>query len=424
MIRRLFVVMAVLLLPLILALVAAIAVLLPRQGGLAPFRVPMTGSIPASSPALIEHGRYLATVGNCAGCHTAPDGESLAGGRAFNTRYGVVYSSNITPDPEHGIGDWSSEEFRHAMRHGISRNGVLSPAFPYTSFRRLDDGDLDALLAWLRSRPPSTAARRPPVYAFPANLPGAMIAWRLIYLRRAPEMHWSDAHVARGAYLVEGIGHCAVCHGSRGTFASQSTGPQLWGARNAGWFAPALHGTALARFADGDLARYLKGGAPDAIASYGLMANVIAGNLQYLTDDDAGAIEAYLRLLPAPPAEPEPPMRVRANDESLALGRKVYAERCADCHGERGEGVAGKYPPLQGSSAIAAPDPVNLVKLVALGAIAPSTPTHPMPYTMPPFAHSLSARDIAGVVNFLRAQENRDAVPVSEEDVGVMGGVE
>lgn len=424
MMNRLFVVIAALLLPLLLALVAAIAVLLPRQGGLAPFRVPTTGSTPASSDALVERGHYLATLGNCTGCHTTRNGEPLAGGRAFKTRYGVVYSSNITPDADHGIGAWSSEEFRHAMRHGISRNGVLSPVFPYASFRHLDDGDLDALLAWLHSAAPSATARREPTYAFPANLPGAMIAWRLLYLRPALETQWPDANVARGAYLVEGIGHCATCHGTRGAFASQSAGSQLWGARNAGWFAPALHGPALARFTDGDLARYLKGDAPDAIASYGLMADVIAGNLQFLSDEDAHAIEAYLRRLPAPPPEREPPMRVRANDESLALGKKVYAEHCADCHGERGEGIAGKYPSLQGSSAITAPDPVNLVKLVALGAVAPSTPAHPMPYTMPPFAHSLTARDIAGVVNFLRAQENRDAVPVSEEDVGVMGGIE
>lgn len=422
--RRALLALAAVLLPLLLALLAAILVLLPRQGGLAPFRVPAGGSTPADSDALVERGRHLAQLGNCIGCHTVRGGEPLAGGRAFKTRYGIVYSSNITPDPEHGIGAWSSEEFRHVMRHGISRNGVLSPVFPYANFRHLEDGELDALLAWLRRATPSTATRQAGDYRFPANLPWATTGWRLLNLRPAADAQWPDAQIARGARLVEGIGHCATCHASRGTFAAPLAGPQLWGARNAGWYAPALHGPALARFGEGAVARYLQGGAPHDIAGYGLMADVIAGNLRHLGDDDARAIEAYLRRLPPPPPVREPPLRVRASEESLAIGKRVYDGHCADCHGERGEGVAGKYPGLRGSGAIAGADPVNLVKLVMLGAVAPSTPLNPYPYTMPPFAHSLTAKEVAGVVNFLRAQDDRNALPVSEEDVGSMAGIE
>jgi len=421
--RRLFLI-AVVAAPLVLALLAVFGVLLARQGGLEPFRVPVAGSTPATSPELIERGRYLATLGNCAGCHTAKGGDTLAGGRAFRTDYGTVHSTNLTPDREHGIGDWSAEEFRHAMRHGVSRNGVLSPVFPYASFRHLTDADLDAILAWLRSTPASPTPRARNTLQFPASLPGAMAAWRLLYLRPVAEKTVADPQLARGAYLVGGIGHCATCHATRGAFASQGPGSELWGARNAGWFAPPLHEKSLAHFGSGEVARYLRGAAPHAIGGYGLMANVIAGNLQYLRDDDAAAMEAYLRALPAPPPRRAPALTVRASAESLQTGRRVYERHCADCHGERGEGEAGKYPPLRGATAVAQDDPINLVKLVLFGAVAPTTPAHPDPWTMPPFAQSLSAEEVASVVNMLRLQENPEAMPVSAGDVQAMGGIQ
>ena len=412
------------LVPLAFAFAAGAAVLLMRQGGLAPFRVPTSISMPISTPEAIERGRYLATLGNCAGCHTAQGGAAMAGGRAFRTRYGTVYSSNITPDPQHGIGAWSRDEFRHAMRHGVSRNGVLSPVFPYASFRQLSDDDLDAVQVYLLALEPSAHERRAPQYEFPANLPGAMVAWRLLYYRPAPARGLTNATSARGAYLVEGIGHCATCHGSRGTFASQAAGWQLWGARNAGWYAPPLHGAGLQRFAEGHVAKYLQGGAPNDIATFGLMADVVAGNLQHLTAEDAVAIETHLRELPAPPPPREPPIKVRATASSLALGRDVYAKHCADCHGDEGQGIEGKYPALVASTAITSDDPINLVKLVLFGGVAPTTARNPSPYTMPPFSQALRADEAAAVVNFLRIQSNAEAVPVSEDDIRAMGGID
>lgn len=420
--RRRLLIVAALAVPLLLALLAASFVLLSLQGGMAPFRVPEQGTRPTATPAMVERGRYLATIGNCSGCHTTRGGTPLAGGRAFRTNYGVVVSTNLTPDPRHGIGAWTVEEFRHAMRHGVSRNGVLSPVFPYASFRHLTDADLDALLAYLGSVPASDTPRTANALAFPASLPGAMAAWRLLYFRPAPQRTQADPTLARGAYLVEGIGHCATCHASRGAFASQSGGNQLWGGRSAGWHAPALHGPALSRFDEGDVARYLQGAAPDGIGAYGLMADVVAGNLQHLTREDAGAIEAYLRKLPPPPARREPNLRRQATPESLAAGRAVYDRHCADCHGARGEGEPGKSPPLRGSSALAAPDPVNLIKLVLFGAVAPSTPLNPAPYTMPPFAQELTASEVAAVVNVLRLQANESAAPIDAAEVQAVSG--
>lgn len=406
--------------PLLLALLAGGGVLLMRQGGLEPFRVPAGGSTPlAPTPQVLERGRYLATLGNCAGCHTAPGGARYAGGRAFRTAYGTVYSSNLTPDARHGIGDWSTAEFRHAMRHGVSRNGVLSPVFPYANFRHLADGDLDALLAFLRTQPASEAERRRADFDFPANLPGAMAGWRLLYYRPGPALPADD----RGRYLVEGIGHCAVCHGARGSFGSQDGGHGLRGATNAGWYAPPLHEASLTRFAPGEVAHYLRGGAPQGVGAYGRMADVIAGNLQHLTPADAMAIETSLRTLPAPRAASAPPLSRRASADSLQEGRDLYAQHCADCHGADGEGEPGKYPALARSSALAADDPVNLVKLVLFGAVAPSTPLNPRPYTMPGFAERLRSTEVAALANFLRRQANDEAAALTAEDVQALGGL-
>lgn len=423
--RRGLTVFIVIAVPLLLALLAVLVVLLARQGGLVPFRVPTGGPPPPPTSAVqLERGRYLATLGNCAGCHTATGAAPLAGGRAFRTRYGTVYSTNLTSDATHGIGAWSAAEFRHAMRHGVSRNGVLSPVFPFASFRHLSDADLDALLGYLRSVAPSGRPRVPHRFGFPANLPGAMTAWRMLYYRPGPAEPPADAAGARGAYLVEGIGHCATCHASRGTLASQEAGGRLGGARNAGWYAPALHGPALERFAPGEIAAYLKGDAPRAIGGYGLMADVIARNLQHITDDDARAIEQYLRALPAPAAERQPTRRVHASPESLAAGRDVYDAHCVDCHGERGEGEAGKFPPLRGSPALAQADPINAIKLVLFGAVAPSTPGNPMPHTMPPMSQALSADEVAAVLNYLRLQQDEGARPLGADDVRALGAIE
>jgi mono/diheme cytochrome c family protein len=421
--RRLLLAFA-LLLPLALALIAGVGVLLRLQGGIEPFRVPRVGTLPTGSPEQIEQGRYLVTIGNCIGCHTAPAGAALAGGVAFRTPYGTVYSSNITPDVEHGIGSWSSEEFRHAMRHGVSRNGVLSPVFPYASFRHLTDADLDALFAYLRAQASAAAPRRPAQYTWPANLPGAMLGWRMLYYRPVPLASAASDAAKRGAWLVEGIGHCGTCHRSRGTLASQAAAAPLWGARNAGWYAPALHAASMARFANGEIAHYLRGDAPRGIGAYGRMADVVAGNLQHLTAADAAAIETHLRSLPAPPPSDAISAPSRVGDAALTMGREVYARHCADCHGERGDGDADASPPLIASAAVVAPDPINLIKLVMFGAVAPSTPRNPMPYTMPPFAQALSTAEIAAVVNLLRVQENPQAAPVDEADVRTLGGIE
>jgi mono/diheme cytochrome c family protein len=424
--RRRLLVAAIVLLPLALLAGAWIALLFAQQGGSAPFRVPQNEArVISTDTHLIERGRGLARIGNCAGCHTAHGGAVYAGGRAFATPYGTVYSSNLTSDPQHGIGAWSAAEFRHAMRHGVSRNGVQSPVFPYANFARLDDAELDALFAFLATIP--AIAQTPPADAleFPANLPGAMTAWRLLYYRPAAVIDTASMKtpLQRGAALVEGIGHCAVCHGTRGTFSSLSAGTALGGSRVQGWYAPALNARTLSHYANGAVADYLRGAAIDGHAAYGKMADVVAQNLQYLSADDAQAVETYLRAL-APQRASRETARWELPGEQRALGDRLYREHCADCHGDDGRGKTGKYPALDTSSAITAPDPINAIKLVLFGAAAPATPQNPRPYTMPPFAQTLKPDEVAALVSTLRARWGENARPVNADDVGALGGIE
>lgn len=424
--RRRFVFAAIVLLPLLLIAGAWLALLFAQQGGMTPFRVPHVEARVVSDDArVIERGRHLAQLGNCAGCHTAHGGPAYAGGRAFATPYGTIYSSNLTSDAQHGIGAWSAAEFRHAMRHGVSRNGVQSPVFPYANFARLDDAELDALFAFLAQVP--AVAQTPPADTldFPANLPGAMTAWRLLYYRPATAIDSAamTTPLQRGAAIVEGIGHCAVCHGTRGTFSSLAAGTTLGGGRVQGWYAPALNAQTLSHYASGAVADYLRGAAVDGHAAYGKMADVVAQNLQYLSDDDAQAVETYLRAL-APQPVPRETAQWELPGEQRALGDRLYREHCADCHGDDGRGKTGKYPALATSSAITAPDPINAIKLVLFGAVAPATPQNPQPYTMPPFAQTLKPDEVAALVSTLRARWNADARPVTADDVGALGGIE
>jgi len=421
--RRRLVFASVLSIPLLLAFVAWLALAIARQGGLAPFQVPAGGATPvAADAATLARGRYLAAIGNCAGCHTASGGAPYAGGRGFDTPYGTVYSSNLTPHAGTGIGDWSLAEFRHAMRHGVSRNGVQSPVFPYANFARLDDADIEALYAWLRSLPPVDGAPPANALGFPANLPGAMTAWRLLYYRPVPVASGAGGDpLQRGRYLVDGIGHCNLCHGSRGTLSSQHAEGYLAGGQLRGWYAPALDAETLERYPAAELARYLREGMSSVSGAYGPMADVVYANLQHLTEADALAMAQYLKAVPPPPPVRRTSARLKASDRQLAIGERLYAEHCAGCHGEDGSGEPGRYPALATSTAVLATSPANAVNLVLLGAVAPTTPGNPAPWTMPPSAHRLAAADVASLVNYVRSRWGQGGRLVTAEEVRTLG---
>ena len=370
----------------------------------------------------VRAGEYLIRVGNCAGCHTAQGGVPFAGGKAIETPFGAVYSSNLTTHDETGLGRWTDAEFYRAMRHGRSKDDRwLSPVFPYTSYTNLTRADSDAMFAWLRTLPPVNQAQPESTLRSPYELQLATRVWRAMYFRPA-----KDAEIAamdRGQYLVEGLGHCAACHTPRDSRGGPITSSRYMGGEIAGlsWDALPLAGVDDPLDVEGlELATLLKTGVNARSAVSGPMSEVVFHSLQYLKDDDIAAIVSYLRRLPkaeTPAAQRVP--KVSA-DERAALrkaGAKIYGEHCADCHGDDGEGQIRKHPALAGSRLVNAVSATNALRLTLDGGFPPSTEGNPYPYGMPPFSHSLSRADIAAVLTYIRSEWGNDAPAVSVVEV-------
>jgi mono/diheme cytochrome c family protein len=371
----------------------------------------------------VRAGEYLVRVGNCAGCHTAQGGPPFAGGRAIDTPFGAVYSSNLTPHDETGLGRWTDADFYRAMRHGRSKDDRwLSPVFPYTSYTNLTRADSDAIFAWLRALPPVDRAQPEATLRSPYELQLATRVWRALYFKPA-----TDAAIAamdRGQYLVEGLGHCAACHTPRDDRGGPIAASRYMGGEIAGLSWDALP---LAGLGDDphdpegqELAALLKTGVHSRAAVAGPMAEVVFNSLQYLRDDDLAAIVSYLRRLPKaePPAAPRVP-RV-SDDERAALrkrGATVYGEHCAECHGDDGEGQPRQYPALAGSRLVNAVSATNALRLTLDGGFPPSTDGNPYPYGMPPFSQRLSRADIAAVLTYIRSEWGNEAPAVSVVEV-------
>jgi len=374
----------------------------------------------------LTRGAYLARVGNCVGCHTRRGGEPLAGGRAIETPFGTVYSSNLTPDTQTGIGAWSADDFWRAMHHGRSRDGrLLAPAFPYTSTTRITRADADALYAWLMSQPPVAEANRAHGLRWPFGTQAALAVWRALYFRageQTPEPAQS-AEWNRGAYLAQGVAHCDECHGTRNALGALKAGEPGGGqlATQEG-YAPSLHDRAAAGVVDWPLAEIvalLKTGQSARGHASGPMAEVVLHSTQHLTDDDLQAMAIYLKALPqVPDAKPSAQANVKPTGAArVQRGARLYEDHCARCHGERGEGVPGAYPALAGNRAVVMAQTTNLVHAVLHGGFAPATAGNPRPFGMPPYVLVLDDADIAAVLTHLRTAWGNAAPEVTELEV-------
>jgi mono/diheme cytochrome c family protein len=397
--------------------IVAVAVLWPREE----FIASRSASDYATTEANIARGAYLARAGDCMACHTARGGVPWAGGRALETPFGRLVAPNITPEPTTGIGNWSADDFWRALHNGKSKDGrLLYPAFPYTNYTKVTRPDADALFAYLRSLPPVRQPNAPHELRFPYNQQLTLAGWRLLYFKPGvqqlePER---DARWNRGAYLVEGLGHCSACHSTRNQFGA--TDNTLGGGLipMLGWYAPSLTSDAeagLGKWNEAHIVRLLGTGVAPGASVTGPMAEVVAQSLQYLTQDDLGAMAVYLKSLPAGPAReraaaPPPP------EQAMRAGEKLFGEHCATCHGERGEGK-GPYPALAGNRALTLNEPVNAIRVVLNGGFAPGTQGNPRPYGMPPFGHVLDDAQVATLVTYLRASWGNAASPVSSAEV-------
>jgi mono/diheme cytochrome c family protein len=379
---------------------------------------------PASAQQ-VKDGAYLARAGNCMGCHTARGGKEYAGGRAIATPFGSIYTSNLTPDSDTGIGRWTADDFWSALHNGRSKDGsFLYPAFPYPNYTKVTRTDSDALFAYLQALAPVRQPNRANELAFPYNQRNLLPLWRAFNFRQGQfePQPAKDAEWNRGAYLVQGLGHCSACHSARGalggSIAEQALGGGMIPMQD--WFA-----SSLAQAGDaGELAALLHTGVSQRGAVFGPMAGVVAGSLQHLSGSDIGAMAAYLAALPA--AGPQAGRtQVRVADDGAAvlqLGAKLYERHCVECHGAAGQGSAFAHPALSGKRGEAAGHPVNAIRMVLNGGYPPSTRGNPRPYGMPPFGQGLSDAEVAAVVSFVRTSWGNSGALVSAVDVARLRG--
>jgi mono/diheme cytochrome c family protein len=370
---------------------------------------------PASfDKAQVERGRVLANYGDCTACHTRPDGPPFAGNFPLKTPFGTIYTSNITPDAETGIGTWSKEAFRRSMKEGVDRKGHhLYPAFPYDQFTKVKDADIDAIYAYLMAAvEPVRETTRGNDFRFPFNIRPALAVWKALYLDKTPLQAdpSKDAQWNEGAYLVESLGHCAACHSPRNAMGARTT-PAYGGGSAEGWYAPPLNKDNLSQqpWSKVELVVYLMDGWQ---AKHGMAAGPmtpVVDALHKQNEIDVFAIAAYVGTLRAgekpldadairtaalklewghPDAPPVP--------QELSDGAKVFAARCAQCHRANGATV-----PLALQSSIHAPVADSVVQVIRDG-IRP--PTGALGRSMPAFGPQMSDAEMTALVKFLRAR--------------------
>jgi mono/diheme cytochrome c family protein len=370
----------------------------------------------------IDRGEYLARAGDCVACHTEPQGRQFAGGRPMPTPFGSLYVPNITPDDETGIGQWTSDEFYRMMHTGVSRDGTLTyPAMPFASYTKVTRADSDAIYAYLMAVPPVRQQNRPHELRFPFNNRDLLIGWRTLYFNEGeyvPDPKQSTQW-NRGAYLVQGLGHCAMCHTAINALGGSSESNAFEGGMipNQNWYAPSLtlnREAGLGNWDIKDIADLLQVGMSHRATVYGPMAEVVYNSLQYLSDEDVQAMAVYLKALPQRDSEPLPTSQARlVNPAVMELGRKVYAKQCAMCHGDEGKGQAPAYPPLAGNQSITMSSPVNAIRMVLNGGYPPGTKKNLRPYGMPPFSHILNDEEVSSVVTYIRVAWENSGTPVT-----------
>jgi len=355
----------------------------------------------------IERGRYLAIAGDCSSCHTVPgSGQPYAGGRPIETPFGVVAGANITPDLETGIGAWSDELFVRALREGKGHDGqLLYPAMPYPYYTKLTESDALAIRAYLNTVMPVRNAVVSNKLPFPFDVREGMAAWNTLYFRSGefkPDPTKS-AGWNRGAYLVEGLGHCGACHTPKTTLGGDDRAHALQGYALQGWFAPNITNDGergLGRWGVADITAYLKNGHNPTTASTGIMAEEIALSSSQMTDADLTAIATYLKDLPGQTASPPTP--VSASDPKLVAGEAIYVDECSACHGMDGKGVPYLFPSLAGSPNVRSIDPASLIHVLIEGARSVATAGEPTGPGMPSFAWKLSDDQAAAVLTYIR----------------------
>lgn len=400
----------------VVAILAFLAV--AWRTAIAPIQPPSAGSF---SQAEIDHGRVLAGIGDCAVCHTSDAARPYAGGLPLPTQFGTIYTANITPDPDTGIGRWSEKAFVRAMREGVSRDGsYLLPAFPYNHFTKVNDADLKALYAYLMTRqavhyqPPANTLR------FPYNQRLLQAGWQMLFFDDSPfkPQPGRSAQWNRGAYLAQGLGHCAACHTPRNAMGAEAQDQSYDGAVIDQWYAPALNAgnRSPVPWTQKELYQYLRmGGSPLHGVAIGSMAPVIHEGLSQASDADIQALATYFSSLNPAAAGADAQASAKAAisaahtrmDADMSHGAQIFAAACAGCHYNNPDHPVAQRPDMSLNSAVNAPEPDNLIRATLNGvSLKEGLPG----VLMPGFGKALSDADIASLVAFLRrTQTSRPA---------------
>jgi alcohol dehydrogenase (quinone), cytochrome c subunit len=393
-----------------------------------------TATIAQENAARVDKGAYLARAGDCIACHSARGGKAFAGGLRMGTPMGVIYSTNITPDPDTGIGNYSLRDFDRAVRSGIARDGHhLYPAMPYPSYAKITDEDVEALyIFFMKDVPPVKQANKPNEIPWYRRPRWPLAVWNTIFVRSGAYVARADRDGVwnRGAYLVEGLGHCGACHTPRGWALQEKAlddrgSTYLQGAELDAWSAPNLRSdlrTGLGAWSLDDIVAFLESGHNDRGVAFGSMLDVVNNSTPYLSDEDIRAMAAFLKSLPATASEPQfvyddAVTRTLEGGKRQQAGAAIYLGTCAACHGMDGKGQAPFMPPLAGNPAVLDANPSSLINLVLNGADPLVVKGVPDAYRMPQFRIQLNDEAIAEVLSFVRGAWGNGAAGVTAERV-------
>lgn len=381
--------------------------------------------------ALIKQGEYISRLGDCSACHSIPGKPEFSGGLAIESNLGTIYSTNITPDKDHGIGNYSEQQFSDAVRKGVLPDGKrLYPAMPYPDYAKINDQDMHALYAYfMQGVKPSAEAPPETDLSFPFSQRWGMRFWNWAFTSDKPfrPIGGATAEVNRGAYLVESLGHCGSCHTPRGLGMNEkaldsSDDKFLAGGNLNGWEVPSLRG--LSHWTNQETVDYLATGRNDKAAVGGEMTSVVEHSTSYMSDADLKAIAAYLKFLGDNPAAPKPQDNAVSRTEAklttaknLSEGERLYLDNCGACHFVTGKGAPGVFPQLDQATIVNAGDPGGLIHTILAGAQQPSTAKAPSTLAMPGFANRLSDDQVAKLATFIRQGWSNKAEAVTADQV-------
>lgn len=379
----------------------------------------------ADSSARVERGRYLAAAAGCMACHTVVGGTPYVGGRAVETPFGVIFSTNLTPDRETGLGLWSDSDFYRALHKGVRRDGKrLYPAFPYPYYTRINQEDAAAIKAFLNTLEPTSNIIPPNRLPWPLNWRALMVIWNLLFFREgtteqatAIDSEASSPNQDRGAYLVEALGHCGACHTPKNFFGAEKSSASMQGGTIQNWLAPNNtrdKRSGLGNWSEDDIVEYLQTGRNARALAVGPMAEVVEHSTSKLNEFDLRSIAVYLKRLAAAGLDTttsHPDLSV------MKAGESIFIDTCAGCHQVSGEAVPRAFAPLKGNAVVQSQNPLNVIRLILHGARAATTDARPTPFAMPAFAWKLDDSQVAAVATYIRNAWGNVAPPVDPSQV-------